>query len=63
MKSKSKEEQGIELLKNIIYETCVDCGKLTDTPKDMHIDMRFNYIEGVGQLCKKCFGKIYNKDN
>ncbi len=39
--------------------SCVLCSKETDVPKDQHIDLRKYYIEGVGQLCKKCFDKIY----
>ena len=57
---KSKEEQGIELLKNIMYEDCVSCKVQTKVPRDLHIDYRLFYIEGVGQLCDDC-GKIYIK--
>ena len=35
---KTKEEQGIELLKDIIYEKCVLCG----------------VRKGAGQLCDEC---------
>jgi len=35
-------------------EKCVVCGAQTDVPKDMHIDFRKYYVEGVGQLCDKC---------
>ena len=51
---KTKEEQGIELLKKIIYEDCVSCGAQTKVPRDMHIDLRAFYIEGAGQLCDDC---------
>ncbi|MBX4190255.1 hypothetical protein KW791_03115 [Candidatus Parcubacteria bacterium] len=40
-----------------LYEVCVmpKCGKLTDVRKDLHIDFRHGYIEGLGQLCPECF--------
>jgi hypothetical protein len=38
-------------------ETCVLCG--TETPYDetTHIDYRYGYIEGAGQLCKECYNR------
>ena len=45
------------------YETCVTCDKVTNTPIDLHIDYRHNYVEGVGQLCPTCFNRIYHVDN
>lgn len=38
-------------------EECILCGKETNEPKDKHIDFRYNYVEGVGQLCSKCAEK------
>lgn len=38
-------------------ETCVLCDQKTDVPINLHIDFRYNYIEGVGQLCNKCAKK------
>lgn len=35
-------------------EVCVNCGVITDVPKSMPIELRKNYIEGIGQLCDKC---------
>ena len=52
---KTREEQGIELLKSVMYENCVSCKKQTRVLKDTHIDYRLFYIEGVGQLCEKCY--------
>ena len=34
------------------YERCVLCWKITDVPKRLPIDLRENYIEGQGQLCR-----------
>lgn len=35
-------------------DTCVICG--VDTPYEFqtHIDLRYGYVEGLGQLCEKC---------
>jgi hypothetical protein len=38
-------------------EECIVCGIETNEPKDKHVDFRFNYIEGAGQLCGKCIEK------
>ena len=38
-------------------EECVVCGVQTNEPKDKHIDFRYNYVEGAGQLCSKCAEK------
>ena len=38
-------------------EECIVCGVETNEPKDKHIDFRYNYIEGAGQLCSKCAEK------
>jgi len=40
------------------FEICILCKELTDVPKDLHIDKRKNYVEGVGQLCDDCAKKI-----
>lgn len=38
-------------------DTCVLCG--AETPYDFHthIDHRYWYIEGAGQLCKSCYDR------
>lgn len=43
------------------YEECVLCHQTTSTYKDTHIDLRDNYVEGVGQLCDECYEKIVEK--
>ena len=40
------------------YDACVTCGELTKYKKTDHIDYRYGYVEGVGQLCFKC-SQIY----
>jgi len=39
-------------------EKCVLCGAETNVPVNLHIDLRKNYVEGVGQLCDDCAKKI-----
>jgi hypothetical protein len=41
-------------------DLCINCGKETPYPKNMHIDYRMYYVEGAGQLCIDCYNKIYN---
>ena len=38
-----------------IYETCIMCGKETTTLKSTHVDFRYGYVEGAGQLCRECY--------
>ena len=42
-------------------EHCVVCGKPTEYRADMPIDKRECYVEGAGQLCRKCYFEIYIK--
>lgn len=35
-------------------EKCIICNVETDVPRSMHVDFRINYIDGAGQLCRKC---------
>lgn len=41
-------------------DICVHCGKITDYPINMSIDLRKTYVEGAGQLCDECYDKIYS---
>ncbi len=38
-------------------DECVVCGVETNEPKDKHVDYRYNYVDGAGQLCSKCAEK------
>ena len=40
---------------NDIYEDCIMCGNKTETLKTTHIDFRYGYVEGAGQLCRECY--------
>lgn len=41
------------------YERCIICGCITQVRRDWDISMRKYYVEGAGQLCKRCFYDIY----
>ena len=41
----------------IEYDKCVLCGKDTPYTYDVHIDYRYGYVEGAGQLCRECYDK------
>ena len=36
-------------------ECCVSCGDETPYTIDTHIDFRYGYVEGIGQLCRICY--------
>lgn len=42
-------------------DKCVSCGEDTGVPKEKPVDIRYFYVEGAGQLCKKCWNKIYGE--
>ena len=44
-------------------DNCVCCGKETPYDIDCHIDLRYYYIEGAGQLCRDCYERLYEKNN
>ncbi len=44
-------------------EKCVVCGKETKYSYDVPINERNYYSEGAGQLCEKCYIKLYVKGN
>tara|TARA_R100000008_G_scaffold81529_1_gene64868 strand:- start:1862 stop:2023 length:162 start_codon:yes stop_codon:yes gene_type:complete len=41
-------------------DKCVSCGIETQYDEFDHIDFRYFYIEGSGQLCCDCFNQIYD---
>jgi|TARA_B110000263_G_C15175908_1_gene449188 hypothetical protein len=41
-------------------DLCVICEKKSIHDKEEHIDFRLGYVEGAGQLCLDCYGKVYN---
>lgn len=53
------KEKLIERLRDSIKEYCIICGKETSYQKTDNILLRKYYVEGAGQLCKKCYFLIY----
>ena len=47
----------------IMKEKCVSCGHETDFNTTTDVNYRFYYIEGGGQLCKKCYDRIFEDTN
>lgn len=44
-------------------EICISCGVDTKVPKHLHVDLREHYVEGAGQMCKKCWEQTYKNSN
>ena len=42
------------------FERCVMCGKLTNVPVLLCVDLREDYEIGCGQLCNACQAKLRN---
>jgi len=42
-------------VENVVTDKCVLCKTDTNIPVDTHIHKRQYYVEGSGQLCKKCY--------
>ena len=40
-----------------MFEECIMCGVETTVLKTTHIDFRYGYVEGAGQLCRDCYLK------
>lgn len=36
------------------FEVCVICWGPTDVPVSMPVDLRYGYVKGSGQACRKC---------
>ena len=49
-------------IKSVNYEKCVLCRKVVSIDKST-IDLRYNYIEGIGQLCRDCYHKVEEDNN
>jgi hypothetical protein len=39
------------------FDICVLCGIETSYRRSTHIDFRYGYVEGAGQLCKTCYDR------
>jgi len=40
-------------------DTCVSCNGPSEENKSTNVTLRHDYVEGSGQLCKKCYSKIF----
>lgn len=38
-------------------DRCVMCDKVTVYDVTEHVDLRYGYVQGVGQLCTDCYDK------
>ena len=45
------------------YDKCVICNTETEYEEFDHVDKRYFYVEGAGQLCPKCHNHIYERKN
>lgn len=45
--------------KTDMIEYCVICGKETEYTRETPIDKRIGYVDGAGQLCRKCYMDTY----
>ncbi len=43
------------------YDKCVICNVETEYDELDHIDKRYFYVEGAGQLCPKCYNQIHER--
>lgn len=50
-----------EKIKANPIEKCVICGEDTRYRFNDHVDFRFNYVDGAGQLCDKCANKEHRE--
>ena len=52
----------LRLICRKMKDKCVVWGGETPYEEHTHIDYRLYYVEGAGQLCEKCFDRIYGKE-
>ena len=38
-----------------LYEKCIMCNAETTILKTTHVDFRYGYVDGAGQLCRECY--------
>lgn len=43
------------------YEVCVLCKSNTDIKRSQPVWKRKYYVEGAGQLCRRCYHIVYGK--
>ncbi len=40
------------------YERCIPCGRTTDIPLSLSVDLWDCCVEGSGQLCRDCWQRV-----
>lgn len=43
-------------------DLCVLCGKDSGINKSTHVDFRYHYVEGAGQLCSECYNVAQERE-
>ena len=56
-----KIEETKKKLDSAEQDLCVACWNETEFKKDTPIDQRIHYVLGAGQLCCRCWKKIYGE--
>lgn len=54
------QQANVEITTEIVKDKCVLCNADTLFDNTHHVDMRYCYVEGMGQLCFSCYNM---KDN
>ena len=59
--TKSHNNRPLSFDNNLIYEACILCGQKTNVLMEESVAERKNYVEGVGQLCERCYFRIISR--
>jgi len=57
-----KNDKPIKLPLEDKEDPCVSCGGYTGYKFSTPVAQRYNYVEGAGQLCAKCYSDDYKKN-
>ena len=49
------------LIDGVYYDRCVSCKENSGVRTDHLIELRLFHVDGSGQLCPKCFNRIYGQ--
>ena len=44
------------------FERCVVCGAQTPFRRSTPVELRTGYIQGAGQLCRRCAAEFWNEE-
>ena len=51
----------VVLVDGVYYDLCVFCKADTGVRTNHSVELRIYHVDGSGQLCKKCYHKIYGQ--